>query len=183
MKLTVKDMTLAALFSAVISVCSWISIPAAVPFTLQTFAVFAAVLILGGKRGTLAVAVHQLLGAAGLPVFSGFRGGLAVLLGPTGGYLLGFLLSSLLIWAVTARYGERPGALIPAMALGLALCYAFGTAWFIAIYSRTRGSIGVGAALGMCVVPFILPDLVKISLALLLSRRLKSSRAVREMLA
>ena len=63
MKLTVKDMALIALFAAVIAVCSWISIPAAVPFTLQTFAVFAAVLLLGGKRGTLAVAVYLLLGA------------------------------------------------------------------------------------------------------------------------
>lgn len=183
MKLTVKDMALCALFAALIAVCSWISIPAAVPFTLQTFAVFAAVLLLGGKRGSLAVAVYLLLGAVGLPVFSGFKGGVGALLGPTGGYILGFLISALLIWAVTARFGERLGVLAAALLLGLAVCYAFGTAWFVVVYSRARGPISVGSALGMCVVPFILPDLCKIALALLLSNRLKTSRSVRELLA
>ena len=183
MRLTVKDMALCALFAALIAVCSWISIPAAVPFTLQTFAVFAAVLLLGGKRGSLAVAVYLLLGAVGLPVFSGFKGGVGALLGPTGGYILGFLISALLIWAVTARFGERLGVLAAAMLLGLAVCYAFGTAWFVVVYSRARGPISVGSALGMCVVPFILPDLCKIALALLLSNRLKTSRSVRELLA
>ena len=183
MRLTVKDMALCALFAALIAVCSWISIPAAVPFTLQTFAVFAAVLLLGGKRGSLAVAVYLLLGAVGLPVFSGFKGGVGALLGPTGGYILGFLISALLIWAVTARFGERLGVLVAALLLGLAVCYAFGTAWFVVVYSRARGPISVGSALGMCVVPFILPDLCKIALALLLSNRLKTSRSVRELLA
>ena len=183
MKLSLKDMTLCGLLAALIAICSWISIPAAVPFTLQTFAVFAAVLLLGGKRGTLAVAVYLLLGAVGLPVFSGFKGGVSALLGPTGGYILGFLISALLIWAVTARFGEKLGVLIAALLLGLAVCYAFGTAWFVVVYSRAKGPISVGAALGMCVVPFILPDLLKIALALLLSNRLKTSRSVRELLA
>ncbi len=183
MKLTVKDMALCALFAALIAVCSWISVPAAVPFTLQTFAVFAAVLLLGGKRGSLAVAVYLLLGAVGVPVFSGFKGGIGALLGPTGGYILGFLISALLIWAVTARFGESLGVLVAALLLGLAVCYAFGTAWFVVVYSRAKGPISVGSALGMCVVPFILPDLCKIALALLLSSRLKASRAVRELLA
>ena len=183
MKLSLKDMTLCGLLAALIAICSWISIPAAVPFTLQTFAVFAAVLLLGGKRGSLAVAVYLLLGAVGLPVFSGFKGGVSALLGPTGGYILGFLISALLIWAVTARFGESLGVLIAALLLGLAVCYAFGTAWFVVVYSRAKGPISVGAALGMCVVPFILPDLLKIALALLLSNRLKTSRSVRELLA
>ena len=183
MKLSLKDMTLCGLLAALIAICSWISIPAAVPFTLQTFAVFAAVLLLGGKRGSLAVAVYLLLGAVGLPVFSGFKGGVSALLGPTGGYILGFLISALLIWAVTARFGEKLGVLIAALLLGLAVCYAFGTAWFVVVYSRAKGPISVGAALGMCVVPFILPDLLKIALALLLSNRLKTSRSVRELLA
>ena len=182
MRLTAKDMALAALFAAVIAVCSWISVPAAVPFTLQTFGVFAAVLLLGGRRGSLAVAVFLFLGAVGLPVFHSFQGGIAVLLGPTGGYILGFLLAAALFWAVTARFGEGLGALIPALGLGLAVCYAFGTGWFILVYSRTRGPIGVGAALGICVAPFVLPDLGKLALALVLSRRLKRSRAVRALL-
>ena len=90
--ITVRDMAYIALMAVVIALCSWISVPAAVPFTMQTFAVFCALLLLGGRRGTFAVALYILLGAFGLPVFSGFRGGIGALLGPTGGYIVGFLL-------------------------------------------------------------------------------------------
>ena len=76
-KLKTVDMAYIALFAVLITICSWISIPAAVPLTFQTFGVFLAVGVLGGKRGTLSVVTYLLLGAVGLPVFSGFRGGLA----------------------------------------------------------------------------------------------------------
>lgn len=100
-----RDMALIAAFAAVITVCAWISVPAAVPFTLQTFAVFLAVGLLGGKRGTIAVAVYILLGAVGVPVFSGFNGGLGALLGITGGYILGFLAAAAVMWGLTSVLG------------------------------------------------------------------------------
>ena len=84
-KMKTLDMAYIGLFAVVIAICSWISIPTVVPFTLQTFAVFLAVAVLGGKRGTLSVIVYVLLGAVGLPVFSGFKGGIGVLLNTTGG--------------------------------------------------------------------------------------------------
>lgn len=84
-----------ALFAVLMAVCSWISIPAVVPFTLQTFGVFVAVSVLGGKRGTLAVVLYLLMGVVGLPVFAGFSGGLGVLLGSTGGYIVGFVFTAL----------------------------------------------------------------------------------------
>ena len=74
---------------------------------------------------------------------------------------------------MTALLGERLPVMAAAMVLGLAVCYAFGTIWFVALYTRTSGPITVGAALGMCVVPFVIPDLVKMGLALALSRRLR----------
>ena len=166
------DLAYTAPFTVLLAVCAWITVPLTVPFTLQTFGVFAALGVLGGRRGTYAVAAYVLLGQAGLPVFSGFRGGPGVLLGTTGGYILGFLASALLYWAVTARYGHRPAVNAAAAGLGLAVCYAFGTAWFLVAYARTAGSIGLWAALGMCVFPFVLPDLAKLALALALSRRL-----------
>ena len=172
-RLSVRDMAYIALFAAVMAVCAWISVPLGdVPFTLQTFGVFAALGTLGGRRGTYAVAAYLLLGLAGLPVFSGFHGGPGVLLGTTGGYILGFLALALLYWAVTARLGQRPVVMAAAMVLGLVVCYAFGTAWFLVAYARTAGSIGLWAALGMCVFPFVVPDLAKIALAMLLSRQL-----------
>ena len=166
------DLAYTALFTVLLAVCAWITVPLTVPFTLQTFGVFAALGTLGGRRGTWAVAAYLLLGLAGLPVFSGFQGGPGVLLGTTGGYILGFLASALLYWAVTARFGSRPGVMAAAMVLGLVVCYGFGTAWFLAAYARTTGPVGLWTALGLCVFPFIVPDLAKLALALALSRRL-----------
>ena len=167
------DLAYTALFAVLMTVCAWISVPLPVPFTLQTFAICAAMGLLGGRRSTWAVAVYLLLGAVGLPVFSGFRSGLGALLGNSGGYILGFLAMPLVYWLVTALLGERTWVTAAAMLLGLLVCYAFGTVWFVVLYTQTSGPITVGAALGMCVIPFVVPDLVKLGLALALTRRLR----------
>ena len=102
-RLRTVDLAYAALFAVLLMVCAWINIPLTVPFTLQTFGVFAALGTLGGRRGILAILAYLLLGLVGLPVFSGFQGGPGVLLGTTGGYILGFLASALLYWGMTGR--------------------------------------------------------------------------------
>ena len=141
MRFRTKDLCYMALMAVLIAVCSWISVQTVVPFTLQTFAVFCALELLGGARGTVAVAVYLLLGAAGVPVFAGFTGGLGILLGSTGGYLLGFLLTGLVYW-LFERLGRSLWLRVAALLLGLALCYAFGTLWFVEVYSRTNGHDG-----------------------------------------
>lgn len=173
MKLKTKDLALCALFAALMAVCAWISIPATVPFTLQTFAVFAALGVLGGKRGTIAFLVYLLLGIVGIPVFSGFRGGIGVLLGTTGGYLLGFLFAALIVWGMEARFGSKTGIFILSSVLGMLVCYAFGTAWYLIVYTRSTGAVSLATVLGWCVVPFLIPDAVKIALAVLLRGRLR----------
>lgn len=168
---SIRDMVYIALMAALMAVCAWISIPAGdVPFTLQTLGVFCAVGLLGGKRGTAAVLLYLLMGAVGLPVFSGFTGGPGRLLGVTGGYLIGFVFTALTYWLVTTPAGVRTWSMAFGMLLGCAVYYAFGTAWFMAVYARGSGPIGFGAALMKCVVPYVVPDLVKIALALALSR-------------
>jgi len=174
-KFRTVDMAYIALFAVMIAVCSWISVPATVPFTMQTFGVFLAVGVLGGKRGTLAVLVYLLLGTVGLPVFAGFAGGVGCLLGTTGGYIVGFLCSALVMWAMERLPGKRQWVLAASMVLGLAVCYAFGTAWFMWVYARSTGAIGLWTALGWCVFPYIVPDLIKIVLALALRRRLAAA--------
>ena len=172
-RLRTRDLTLIALFTVLTAVCAWISVPVPAPliqFTMQTFAVFAALLALGGKRGTYAVTAYLLLGAVGAPVFSNFRGGLSVLLGATGGYILGFFFQAL-YWWMTARLGEALRVKIAASVLGLILCYAFGTAWYLVLYVQMGKPMGLLTALGYCVFPFIVPDLVKLALAVLLSQR------------
>ena len=178
-KMRTVDMAYIAMFAVVMAVCAWISIPAAVPFTLQTFGVFLAVAVLGGKRGTLAVLIYLLLGAVGIPVFAGFNGGLGYMLGATGGYIVGFVLSALVMWAMEAALGRKTWVLAVSMVLGLAVCYVFGTAWFMVVYARNSGPIGLATALGWCVVPYIVPDLVKIALALLLQKLLSPAIRLR----
>lgn len=171
--LRTRDLTHIALFAVLIAVCAWITIPMTVPFTLQIFAVFAALATLGGRRGTYAVAVYLLLGAVGLPVGAGFQGGLGWLLGTTGGYIVGFLCIALIYWLMTAKLGESLPVSIAACVLGLAVCYVFGTIWFMVVYARTTGPVGVMTALGWCVFPYVIPDLLKLVLAVTLSQRIK----------
>ena len=167
------DMVYIAIFAVIMAICSWISIPMEVPFTLQTFGVFIAVGILGGKRGTLAVLVYILLGAIGVPVFAGFTGGIGVLFNTTGGYIVGFLFSALVMWGFEKFFGRKPVVQIISMLAGLVVCYAIGTIWFMVVYSSANGAVGLGVVLGWCVIPFIIPDLVKIALAFVLSRKLR----------
>lgn len=172
-RLRTRDLTYIALFAVLMAVCAWITIPMTVPFTLQIFAVFAALATLGGRRGTYAVAVYLLLGAVGLPVGAGFQGGLGWLLGTTGGYIVGFLCIALIYWLITARLGESLPVSIAASVLGLLVCYLFGTAWFMAVYARSTGPVGIMTALGWCVFPYVVPDLLKLVLAVTLSQRVK----------
>ena len=168
-----RDIVYMSVFTAMISICSWISIPASIPFTLQTMGVFMTVGLLGGKRGTLTVLTYILLGAIGVPVFAGLTGGVSVLLGTTGGYIIGFLLSALLMWGIETIMGRNQIVLAFSMIAGLIVCYVFGTAWFMMIYTQHSGVIGLSTVLGLCVIPFIIPDLIKIGVALFLTKRLK----------
>ena len=174
-KLSVRDMAYIAMFAVVMAVCSWISVPYVVPFTLQTFGVFLAVGVLGGKRGTLAVLIYILLGCVGVPVFAGFSGGIGVVLGSTGGYIVGFLVQALVMWAMERLPGNQTVVTIVSMVLGLIGCYAFGTVWFVVVYAQKTGPVGLWTALGWCVFPYILPDAAKMALALVLRKRLKAA--------
>ena len=135
-----KDIALIALFTALLAVCSWISVPTAIPFTMQTFGVFLTIGLLGGKRGTAAI---------------------------------GFILTALLMWLAEALMGKSLKVLAASMVAGLIICYAFGTAWFIIVYTKNTGEIGLMTALGWCVFPYIIPDVIKIILAVVLTRRLR----------
>lgn len=167
------DLVYIAVFAVLMAVCSWISVPTAVPFTLQTFAVFMAVGVLGGRRGTMSVVLYMILGAVGVPVFAGMTGGIGILTGTTGGYIVGFLFSALVMWAMEKLPGKKSVMQIVSMIVGLIVCYAFGTAWFMIVYSRANGAVGLATVLGWCVIPFIIPDIIKIVLAYGLSRKLR----------
>ena len=172
------DITYIGAAVALITICSWISIPTTIPFTLQTFAVMLTVLLLGGMRGTIAIIVYILLGAVGVPVFSGFSGGIGKLMGPTGGYIIGFLGTALVMWGFEKFLGKKLWINIAAIVLGLIVCYALGTMWFIKLYTADDGSKATLAmALSWCVVPYLIPEVIKVVLALTLGTN-KAIRSV-----
>lgn len=170
---TVLDLVYISIGAVLIAICSWISIPTAVPFTFQTFAVFFVLLLLGGKRGTVAILVYVLLGAVGVPVFAGFGGGIGILLGSTGGYILGFLFIGLIYMLFTRFLKKKMIVKVAALLLGLVVCYTFGTAWFMYVYIKNSGTVGLVTVLGWCVFPFIVPDLVKLALAVVIAKRVE----------
>ncbi len=175
--LSARDLTFIALMTALMAVCAWITVPMTVPFTMQTFGVFMALLVLGGAKGTIAIALYILLGLAGVPVFSGFGGGIGVLAGPTGGYIVGFLFTGILYWVFPRFCKSRKGK-AGVLFAGLCLCYLFGTVWFSIVMQGRETPVGFFQAIGICVAPYVLPDLLKLLLALQLSERLKKAGVI-----
>ena len=162
--MSTRTLTLTAVLTAMLCILGPVTLPlGAVPLSLTTALLMLMALLLGTKRALICCLLYLLLGLLGLPVFSGFRGGVGVLLGPTGGYLWGFLVLCLCYWAFKKPLGE-----LVAMILGLLLCYACGTAWFYFTYGGA-----LWAVLLKCVVPYLLPDALKLLLALTIRRRIR----------
>lgn len=166
------DMIYVSFFTALIAVCSQIYIPTAIPFTLQTMAVFITGGVLGFKRGTLSIIIYLLLGIIGVPVFSEFSSGLGVLFGMTGGYIIGFVFISFIVGLMCDKFGKKVWVLVVSMLIGLAVCYAFGTVWFMTVYTRTVEPIDIMGALSLCVFPYLLFDFAKIAVATVVVNRL-----------
>lgn len=165
----VRNMALCGAFAAFLALCAWISVPmGSIAFTMQTFGFLFALGLLGGKWGSVSILVYLLIGAMGVPVFSGFQGGFGVLLGATGGYLTGFLFSALIFWLMTAIFPGKKG-LLPAMVAALAGCYLFGTLWYSCFYAP---GLPLRNILTICVLPYLIPDILKLSLAFFLTRKL-----------
>lgn len=160
-----------AMCTALISVTAWITVPSPIPFTLQTFSVLLTCGLLGGKNASAAVLIYILLGALGLPVFSGFTGGIASLGGATGGFIIGFLAMTLFVW-LCERFISSTASLAFVMSISLLICYSFGVIWYALIYSPNN-SASIGAIVSSTVLPFVIPDAIKLALAVALTQRLK----------
>lgn len=172
-KFRVIDLVYIGVSAALIAVCSWISIPLTVPITLQTLGICLVTGLFGLKIGTLSTIVYILLGAIGVPVFAGFSGGLGVILGSTGGYIIGFIFTALIVGFASDKFAGKLIPLIVSMVIGILVCYAFGTVWFAVVYAKSNAPESLATILGWCVVPFLIPDAVKIAVAAVLTNRLK----------
>jgi biotin transport system substrate-specific component len=164
-------MMLCAMFAAITAVLSQIVIPIGpVPINLATFAVFCAGTLLGSKLGALSLATWAVLGAAGVPVFAMFRGGVGALVGPTGGYIIGYIPAAFITGLLTERFtGGGKVYMYPfAMSAGMLTYFALGTAWFV----FSTGT-GLWEALMLCVIPFLPGEVLKMAAATLLTKRLR----------
>ena len=156
----IKDMTITALMTALICVLGPFSLPIGpVPIALTNFVIFITLYVIGMKRGLIAVALYLLIGLIGLPVFSGFGAGIGKLVGPTGGYLIGYLPMALMAGAAIDIFWKNRPISIAAMTLSTVVLYIIGTAWL----AHTQG-ITFMAALMVGVVPFAAEDFLKIVL-------------------
>lgn len=163
-KSTVFNMTSCALMAALMCVLCPVSVPIGpIPISLSILVILLTVYVLGTWRALVSYTVYLLLGAVGMPVFSGFQGGLAKLAGPTGGYLAGFWLMILVAGIIMEKGKRNLLVTILGMLVGVAIDYAVGTAWFVFQTEST-----VVHALDVCVYPFIPFDVVKIVIAVLL---------------
>ena len=167
-----KFLSYCAIFAALTAVLSQISLPIGpVPINLALMSPVIAALLFGIQVGVTSQAVYVLLGAVGLPVFSGFRGGLSALAGPTGGYIIGYILCALLAGAII-KYSKEKSVpmLVLAAVAGTLICYLFGTIWFVYQQKTT-----FAAALSLCVFPFLPGDAVKIVLDTLIVRKISKT--------
>lgn len=162
-------MSMIAVMTAVTCVLAPLSIPIGeVPISFTNLVIYLSIYLLGGKRASVSYIVYVLIGMVGVPVFSGFTGGLGKLAGPTGGYIVGFLPMAVIAGWIMDRTNCRTLHLL-GMVLGTAVCYALGTAWFC-VSTHT----GVMAALWMCVIPFLVGDLAKMGLAIVVGPMIRS---------
>ena len=154
---------------AFITVCSWISFPFAVNFSLQTFAIFLIAAAFPASVSLPAVAIYILLGLVGIPVFSGFNSGLSALFGPSGGYIIAFLPVATIISAFRKKFLNQSLIYVAVATLSTTVCYVFGCIWYVLIFSP---STTVLSALTICVFPFIIPDCTKILLSAIILKKL-----------
>ncbi len=166
-RLSVYDIAIISVFVAVIMVCSYVTVPLSVPFTMQVFSVFLSIGLLGTKRSVACIVVYLLLGMAGVPVFSNFQGGAQVLFGQTGGFLIGFVFSAIISGVLIRKLKGGFIAVFLSMFVGLLACYVCGILWLVIGFS-----FSLKAAI-ILTAPLIAFDIIKIALAAVLSIRLR----------
>jgi biotin transport system substrate-specific component len=165
--MNVKSMTIAALFAALLTVSSYFSIPLGpVPIALQVFVVFLIGLVLGERLGNISILLWIVLGAVGLPVFAGGAAGAGVLIGPTGGYVFGYLLCTYVIGRLTRQEQPSYGRTLAILLLGLTLIYTVGYLGFMASFTYfLHKPMNWDKAFYLAVAPFVPFDVLKAALA------------------
>lgn len=168
MKIKTHDLTITAIFSAIICILSVITVPiGTIPISLSLFAIILTAISLGAKRGVLTVIVYILIGSLGIPVFSGFKGGFHILFGPTGGFIFSYIFVALIMSFVSQKTNKKLTLFLFSL-LSLAICYLIGSFQY-AIISK----VSFYNSLSVCIYPFIVFDILKALLAVNIGLKLK----------
>lgn len=166
-----RQIALVGLMTAVICILGPIAVPlpfSPVPVSLTNLAIFLSLFVLGMKKGTISYVIYLLLGLVGLPVFSAFTGGPGKLLGPTGGYLIGFLFMAVISGIFIDKWTNSIVVCVAGMILGSTVCYLFGTVWL-----SFQGHMSFSAALAAGVLPFLPGDVAKMLIAAIAGRQIR----------
>lgn len=167
----IRNMTIIALGAVCMTICAWITVPFAIPFTLQSFGLFLLIFCFGAKKAFYSVLLYIAIGSVGIPVFSGFGAGIAVLFGPTGGFILGFLAATGVYFVPESIFKSSKAIAVIGSTLSLAACYTLGTVWML--FFADVGSKGFFGLMTSSVLVFIVPDMLKIILAYFVAKYLK----------
>lgn len=178
MQKNIKNLCVISIFTALLCVTSFIVIPAGIPITLQTFVVFLAVGLLGLKKSLVAVIVYILIGLLGLPVFAGFKGGFAALFSETGGFIIGFLFVCIIKGITKNIFKNFILSEIFSSVIALLFLYTVGSIWFCIVFYNKIDFNTFASSLVVTVLPFLLPDIIKIIVAAYLTKRINKGRLI-----
>lgn len=163
-----KSIALISMFLSLLIICSWITIPFTVPFTLQTLAIFCIILLTNIKISLVTIILYIILGILGFPVFNSFQGGIGILLGPTGGFIIGFV-PMIITSSILIKKNNKKIVNFVYLFIGLIVCYITGSLWYYYLYKLETNYINI---LMITVLPFIIPDAIKIFISLLITSRI-----------
>ena len=168
-----KEMTQIALFTALFCIMAPMSIPiGAVPISFTNFVIYLSAYLIGTKNGTISYLLYCLLGIFGLPVFSGYTGGFAKAVGPTGGFLAGMIFTALICGMFVERTNKKVLHFI-GMCIGTLIAYLLGTVWFCIVTGQSPA-----AAFVVCIAPFIIGDLIKMILAIYIGNAVRNTKKI-----
>lgn len=168
----IYDLCIIAMAVAVMTICAWITVPFHVNFTLQTFAIFLIAGCFSAEISTSATVIYIVLGIVGVPVFSGFNAGISAIMGPTGGFILSFPFCALIISYFSRSRAATTVRYVLSCILSLALSYIAGACWYTFVFAH-GSELSLATTAAMCILPFVIPDILKIFLSALVLNRLR----------
>ena len=174
MKSRINDIVLISLSTILITISAWIEIPFIVPFTLQILAIFIITGLFKFRVSFLSVVIYIIMGIIGIPVFSGFQGGIGVLMTYTGGFLLGFIFIPIVYNIINKVIINKNFSLVISFIISLIIIYLIGSIWFYIVYTNKNNNVNFIDCIVISVLPFIIPDVFKLFISIILINKLSN---------